>query len=329
MRAITHDRYGGPDVLTLSELPTPEPGPGQALVRVVAASINAADYRLMRADPFLARAENGWLGPRKWPVLGSDFAGVVARVGEGVTRVRPGDAVFGDAFEDGRGAFADFVCVRATTLAHKPAGVPFADAAATPLAALTALQGLRDLGRVQPGDDVLIQGAGGGVGAFAVQLAHAMGARVTAVCSERGAALARAGGADVVLDYAAEDFTARPERHDVIVGVNGYHPLSDYRRCLKPGGRYVMIGGTTRQLFEALLLGRWAFAFGDRSCHVLTIDASTRAEDTRELARLLEAGAITPPIDRTFPLEDARRAFEYVERGSVRGKVVLEVSEAP
>ncbi len=328
MRAITHDRYGGPDVLELSDLPTPEPGAGQALVRVVAASINAADYRLMRADPFLTRVENGWLGPKKWPVLGSDFSGVVERVGEGVTHVKPGDAVFGDAFEDGRGAFADYVCVRASTLTHKPDDVSFTDAAATPLAALTALQGLRDLGRVQPGDDVLIQGAGGGVGVFTVQFAHAMGARVTAVCSARSAELARAGGADVVLDYAAEDFTTRPERYDVIVGVNGYHPLSHYRRCLKQGGRYVMIGGTSRQLFEALLMGWWTFAFSDRSCQSLTIDTSTRAEDMREVARLLGSGEIAPPIDRTFRLEDAREAFEYVERGSVQGKVVLEVGAA-
>lgn len=323
MRAIIHRRYGGPDVLELVERPIPEPRPTEVVVRVRAASINAADYRLMRADPFLVRLENGFFAPKKWPGLGSDFAGEVASVGADVTGFAVGDAVFGDAFLDGRGAFAEYVRVRASALAPKPANASFEEAATVPLAGATALQGLRDIARVRPGERVLIHGAGGGVGGFAVQIAGSMGAHVTAICGPGSTALARDLGADEVIDYTRDDFASRGAHWDVIVAVNGRRSLRTYRRCLTPKGRLAIIGGTNRQLFEGLLLAPFAFLVGSKRARVLQMDDSKLADDLAELRRLLETGRLRVVIDRTFPLHEAADAMRYVARGHVRGKVAL------
>ncbi len=323
MRAITYHRYGGPEVLEYGDVPQPVPKPEQVLIEVHAASVNAADYRLMRADPWLARLGNGLFKPKKWPILGSDVAGVVVAVGEKVKRFKVGDAVFGDAFADGRGSFAEYVCVSESMLCAKPTSVSFEEAAAIPLAGITALQGVRDLGKIEQGQSILIQGAGGGVGTFALQIAKALGAHVTAVCGSKSADLAWQFGAERVMNYATEDFTREDRHYDVIIAINGYHPIADYKRCLKPGGRYVMIGGDNRQIFEALLRSRWEFRGSDKSAFALTVNDSSRAQDMQTLHKLLTAGQLKVVIDRTFSLHEAAEAMRYVEQGHVRGKVVL------
>lgn len=329
MQALVQTRYGAPkDVLTWKTLPRPEPGRGQVRIRVHATSINGADYRLIRAAPFLARLARGLWRPKKWPVLGVDVAGVVDAVGEGVVRFQPGDEVWGDTFLDGLGGFAEWVCVQEGALSPKPPGASFEEAAALPLVGVTALQALRDKARVRPGHKLLIQGAGGGVGTTLVQMAHAMGAHVTAVCGPRSTTLVRELGADRVLDYNRTDPTAEGLAYDAILGVNGYHPLSAYKRSLKPGGTYTMIGGTTRQLFEALLLGKLMFLGSSKSAGPLTIDDSLRQRDLTELLELWQDGAVRPVIDRAFSFDDLIEALEYVERGHVSGKVVVQVREA-
>lgn len=325
MRAMIYRRYGGPEVLELAEVPRPEPRPGEVLVRVHAASLNAADHRLLRADPFLVRFYNGFLRPRR-QILGLDLAGVVESVGVGAAAFAPGQAVFGSTFRDGLGGFAEYARVREAALVSVPEGLSLEEAAAIPTAGITALQASRDLALLEPGQSAAIQGAGGGVGSFLVQLAKARGVVVTAICSASSAELVRSLGADRVIDYAKEDFTAGGERYDVIFGVNGYHPLADYRRALKPGGRYVLIGGSNSQLFEALLLGPLRFSGSGKRSQVLTIDDRRRAEDLRELRALWATRQLQPIVDRCFELEALAEAVRYVERGHVRGKVVIRIS---
>lgn len=326
MKAVVYERYGGPEVLQLREVEDPTPKPGQVRVRVRATSINAADYRSMRADPFLARVATGLFKPTRTPILGSDVAGVVEAVGPDVQKWQVGDEVFGDAYVDGMGALAELVCVREANLVAKPPNVSFEQAAAVPLAGVTALQGCRYHGAVKPGATVLVQGAGGGVGTFVVQVAKALGAHVVAVCGKGSVDIVRSSGADVVIDYEKEDFMARGQHYDVVLGVNGHRSLREYKRCLNPGGLYVMIGGENAQIFEALLLGWLVFLFGDKRCGTLTIDDTRRAEDLRELAQMLASGSLEPVIDCAFPLEQTAEAFRYVEGKHVRGKVVVTVA---
>lgn len=327
MKAIVYLHYGGPEVLEYSEIEKPAPDKGEVLLRVRATSVNAADYRVMRADPFLARLENGLFKPKKMQILGCDVAGVVEEVGADVTRFAVGDKVFGDALHDGMGAFAEYVCLRESVLASSPESMGFEEAAAVPLAGVTALQGIRDLGDVQPGQSVLVQGAGGGVGTFVVQIAKAKGAEVTAVCGAGSAELVSSLGADRVIDYAKEDFTQESRKYDVILGVNGYHSLAEYKRCLNAGGRYVMIGGANKQIFESLLLGRFSFMFSGKTMSLLNIDEALLATDLLQLRELLSSGKLRPVIDRTFVLDETADAIRYVEKGHVRGKVVITVDE--
>ena len=322
MKAIIHRKYGGPEVLQLVELARPKPGPGQVLVKVQATSINAADYRMMRADPFLVRLANGLFRPTKRRVLGSDAAGVVVELGAGVHDFRIGDEVYGGTALDAEGAFAEFALVRAHSLAKKPAGLTFQQAAAVPLAGTTALQALRE---VAAGSRVLIAGAGGGVGLFAVQIARVLGAHVTAVCGPRSVELVRSLGAHEVIDYSTRDFTCMGQTWDTIVAVNGYQPLSTYRRHLAAKGRYVMVGGSSAQLFEALLLARPYFALEGKRGGTLSFDARRQAEDLQQLARWLESGGLRVIIDQQFALERAAEAMAHVERGHVLGKVILNI----
>jgi NADPH:quinone reductase-like Zn-dependent oxidoreductase len=319
MLALHHDRYGGPEHLRLAPAPLPEPRAGEVRVRVRAASINAMDYRILRADPFLVRLTLGFFRP-KVGRLGADLAGVVDAVGSGVAGLAVGDEVFGESF----GTFAEAIVVRARDVVKKPAALSFVEAAALPLAAITALQAVRDRARVGPGQRVLVQGAGGGVGTFLVQLAKAYGAHVTAVCGPGSIEMVRELGADRVLDYTREDVGRA--RFDAIFGVNGFRPLAEYRARLLPGGVYVMIGGTGRQLFEALLLGKVRFLGSGRRIEILTIDDTKRAADLGELRGWVERGRLGAVIDRVFPFRAASEALSYVERGHVRGKVVLEVA---
>jgi len=250
MKAIVYTEYGPPDVLHLEEVNKPALNEEQVLVRVHAASINAGDWHLLTADPFLMRLIGVGLFKPKNTILGADIAGCVEAVGRNVKQFQPGDAVFGDVFGLGSGSFAEYVSVPERALALKPSNVSFEEAAAVPLAAITALQGLRDQGHIQPGQRALINGASGGVGTFAVQIAKAFGAEVTAVCSTRNLEMARSIGADHVIDYTKEDFTQNGRQYDLILAANGYHPLSAYRRALTPQGIYVFVGGLPAQTFQ-------------------------------------------------------------------------------
>ena len=327
MKAITLAEYGGPEMLTYTDIPTPTPSAGQLLVRIEATSINAADYRMMRGNPFLVRFFAGLRRPTKVPVLGGDAAGVVAAVGDGVTDVAVGDRVFAEV--DKKGTFAEYAVIAADAVAPIPEGVSSIDAAAVPLAGRTALQAVRDKSEFEPGQSVLIQGAGGGVGTMTVQIAKARGAEVTAVCGPTSAAVAEEAGADRIIDYNVTDITEIDDRYDVIIAINGHHKLATYKQLLKPGGRYVMVGGDNRQIFEGLLMGKLAFARSDKTATVLTMDETIVGADMRELADMMAAGTLRPFIDRTYPLAETADAMRYVEAGHVPGKVVVTVTETP
>ncbi len=252
MKAIICPRYGSPDVLQLREVLKPVPQEDEVLIHIHAASLNSRDLRMLRAKPIFMRLMPGGFFRPKNKILGADFAGRVEAIGGNARRFKPGDEVFGYMpSATGRGTFAEFVCADEKTISLKPANLTFEQAAAVPLAAMTALQGLRDKGNIQPGQKVLIQGASGGVGTFAVQIAKAFGAEVTAVCSTRNLELARSLGADHVIDYKVEDFTQNGQQYDLILAVNGYHPISDYLHALKPEGSYVVAGGSIFQLAQA------------------------------------------------------------------------------
>jgi NADPH:quinone reductase-like Zn-dependent oxidoreductase len=322
MKAIIFDHYGPPEDLTLQEVPAPVPKGDEVLVKVRAAAVNAADWHVMRADPFLVRLRGGLFKPRV-KRLGADVAGVVLAAGPAVTRFRAGDLVFGCLPFGTWGSYAEQVCAREEILALKPAPVSFEEAAAAPLAGLTALQALRNFGQLQAGQKVLVNGASGGVGTMAVQIAKALGAEVTAVCSDRNLDLARSLGADHVIDYSREDFTRQAQRYDVIVAANGYHPLAAYKRSLSPQGRYVMVGGAGRQMAEAIFLGPWQSEAGGR--RLGRVDMKATPADMQLLAELLEAGKLKPVIDRRYGLAQVPEAIRYLEEGHARGKVVITV----
>jgi NADPH:quinone reductase-like Zn-dependent oxidoreductase len=322
MRAIVYTKYGGPDVLELKDVERPVPQDGEVLVRVYAAALNAYDWHLLTADIFLVRLMGGGLFKPKTRTPGADVAGRVEAVGPNAGRFRPGDAVFGDVAGSGGGGLAEFARARESLLAPMPAGLSFEEAAAAPMAALTALQGLRDKGKIRPGAKVLINGASGGVGTFAIQIAKAFGAEVTAVCSTDKLDLARSLGADHVIDYAREDFTRRGERYDLIFAANGYHPIWAYKRALAPKGIYAMAGGAPAQMFQAMLLGPGMSIGAKKMGPVM---AKTSEKDLTTIKELLETRKIVPAIDRRYPLEEAREAFRYFGEGHARGKVIITV----
>jgi len=327
MKAIVRHEYGSPDVLKLEEVPKPTPRDDEVLIEVHAASLNAYDWRLLRGKPFPIRVPGGGLLKPKNEIPGADVAGRVEAVGRSVTQFSAGDDVFGDISHSGgfpnAGSCAEYVCAGEEALASKPAGTAFAEAAAVPFAAVTALQGLRDKGRIQPGQNVLINGASGGVGTFAVQIAKSFGADVTAVCSTRNLDLARSIGADEVVDYAQEDFTQSGRRYDLILAVNGYYPISAYKRALNRRGVYVMVGGTNAQMFQAALLGPWISMTGSKKMG--SMSNVPNQEDLVFIKGLLEAGDVVPVIDRQYPLNEVPEAFRYLEEGHARGKVVITV----
>ncbi|MCC7359090.1 MAG: NAD(P)-dependent alcohol dehydrogenase [Anaerolineales bacterium] len=324
MKAIVRHAYGSPDILQVTEVETPTPKDDEVLIKVQATSVNAADWRMLRADPFLARLDSGLFTPRN-KILGVDVAGTVEATGSAVKQFRVGDEVFGNIFDLRGGAFAEYVAAPERLLVRKPANLTFQQAAAVPLAAVTASRGLRHYGQTKPNQKVLINGASGGVGTFAVQIAKALGADVTAVVSTRNVELARSLGADHVVDYKHKDPLAGiAARYDVILAVNGYQPLATYRQALRPGGIYVMAGGSAAQVFQAMLFGAWTFRTGDRKFSLLETKPSQ--EDLAFVAGLIEAGQVTPVIDRCYPLEAVPEAIRYLEAGQVRGKVVIGVA---
>jgi len=322
MKAIVYTQYGSPDVLQLKEVEKPTPKADEVLIKVYAASLNAADWHYLRGAPFLFRLSTGLLKPKNM-FLGADVAGRIEAVGRNITQFHLGDDVFGDLSESGRGTFAEYVCASENALALKPANLSFEEAAAVPMAAVVALQGLRDKGHIQPGQKVLINGASGGIGPFAVQIAKSFGAEVTAVCSTRNLDMARLIGADHVIDYTQEDFTQNGQCYDLILAANGYHSISDYKRALAPKGTYVMTGGATAQMFQAMLLGPWLSRNGSQKMGNLA--AKPNRADLALMKELLETSKVTPVIDRCYPLSEVAEAFRYFEEGHAKGKVVITI----
>lgn len=321
MKAIVYEKYGTPEVLHSAEVAKPTPGADEILIKVAAASVNALDWHLLTADIFLVRLMGMGLFKPKNPILGADVAGWVEAVGQNVRQFKPGDEVFGDL---GHGGFAEYALGREKELALKPANLSFAQAAAVPVAGLTALQGLRDSGKIQPGQKVLINGAAGGVGTFAVQIAKAYGAEVTAVCSTRNQEQARKLGADHVIDYTRENFTENGQRYDLIFAANGYQPLAAYKRALTPKGIYVMAGGKPGQMFEALLLSGWLSEKDGRKLG--SVSAQMVQADLLTLKELLEAGKIVPVVDQHYPLGEVPAALRYLGTGHAQGKIVINVT---
>lgn len=320
MKALVFKKYGSPDVLQLAAVAKPTPQANEVLVKVAATAVNPADNHLLSGT---LRFSTGLLKPKQ-QILGSDVAGWVAAVGANVTQFQVGDAVFGDLSAHGRGGFAEYVTAPAAALVLKPANVSFAEAAAAPMTAVTALQGLRDEGELQPGQQVLINGASGGVGTFAVQIAKALGAEVTAVASSRKLALVQAIGADHVIDYTQEDFTENARAYDLIFDTVGNRAVSDYARALKPQGRFV----TTTFMPALLFRGHWPAQSGGRT--MINMMAKPNRDDLVYLADLLTAGKVRPSIDRCYALSELPDALRYLGAGHAAGKVVIvqEESEA-
>ena len=322
MKAIIYEHYGSPDELKMVEISAPQPGPGEVQVKVMATGLNAADWRMLRADPFLIRLMLGLFRPKsKFKILGSDVAGIVTAVGPDITRLKVGDGVFGEI--PARGGLAEFVIANEQYLATIPEGIEFPTAAALPMAGLTALQGLRNVGQIKAGDRVLINGASGGVGTFAVQFAKTFDTTVTAVCSTGKMALARSLGADHVIDYTQEDFTRNGQQYDLIFAANGNSDLSDYARALAPQGRYVMAGGANSQMWQVMLRGPLKSKKGGKSFSGFT--ATPNRDDLEYLGGLVREGKIKPVIDRCFPLAEAAAAIRYLEEGHARGKIIVTV----
>lgn len=323
MKAIVQYKYGSPDVLQLATIEKPSPKENEVLIKVHAAALNAADWHLMRASPFLVRFMFGLFKP-SFRILGGDVAGVVEAVGSNVTYFKPGDEVFGPTFSSGFGSFAEYVSVKEDSLAHKPANVSFKEASAVSLAGVTALQALRDKGRIRKGHKVLINGASGGVGTFTIQLAKYFGAEVTAVCSPSKIDMVRSLGADHIIDYTKEDFTKSATCYDLIIAANGYHPISAYKKVLSPEGIYVMVGGAGWQMFQAVALGS-LMSIGSKK-KLCNLDAEMNQEDILFLRKLLELGAIKPVLDREYKLHELPDAMRYLEEGHAKGKIIIAVA---
>jgi len=326
MKAIVYTQYGSPDVLQLKEVEKPTPRDNEVLLKVYATSVNAGDLHVLRADPFLIRLMGYGLLKPKNKILGAAIAGRIEAIGGNVKQFQPGDDVFGDLSESGkRGGFAEYVCASADALVLKPSRLSFEEAAAVPVAAVTALQGLRDKGHIQAGQKVLINGASGGVGTFAVQIAKSFGAEVTAVCSTSNVDAARSMGADHVIDYTKEDFTQNGQHYDLIVAANGNRSISEYKRALRPNGTYVVTGGSKKQTYQAMLLGPWISMTGTKKMGNLMAKPNTK--DLGFVKELLEAGKVIPVIDRRYPLRETAEALRYLEAGRARGKVVITVDQ--
>jgi NADPH:quinone reductase-like Zn-dependent oxidoreductase len=324
MKAIICPKYGSPDVLQFREVAKPVPQEDEVLIQIHAASLNSRDVRMLRANPFFMRLMPGGLFRPKNKILGADVAGRVEAIGCNIKQFKPGDEVFGYLpSATGRGTLAEFVCARENLMALKPANLTFEQAAAVPEAAMTALQGLRDKGNIQPGHKVLINGASGGVGTFAVQIAKAFGAEVTAVCSTRNLEMVRSLGADHVIDYQKEDFTQNGQQYDLILAVNGYHPISDYLRALKPEGSCVVVGGPMFQLAQAASIGKRISKTSGQKITIVSLVQSPK--DLIFIKELLESGKITPFIDDYYPLSKTPEAFWYFEKVHPKGKVVISV----
>ena len=311
MKAIIYIKKGLPDKLIYSDVEKPRPNDNEVLIKILAVSANAADYRSMRM---------GFIPKRR--IFGADIAGKVESVGKKIQQFKPGDEVIGDLSDYGFGGFAEYAVAPEKALIQKPAKILFEEAAALPLAAITALQALRDKGNIQKGQNILIVGSGGGVGTFAVQLAKYFGSMVTAVCSTTNVEQTNTLGADYVIDYTKEDFTKSNRCYDLIIAVNGNRSLFAYKRTLNPNGIYVMVGGSLRQILKSILFG-WMMSFGSRKMRFLS--AKSNQKDLEFIVKLVENGKIKPVIDRRYSLDKAADAMQYLGEGHARGKVVINV----
>ena len=322
MKAIVYRCYGSPDVLTLEDIEKPTPADNEVLVKVHAAAVNPLDWHYMRGSPYIMRLGTG-LGSPNDTRLGVDFAGTVEAVGRNVTQFKPGDKVFGGK----NGAFAEYVTVHDDrALVLKPASLSFEQAASVPIAAITALQALRDKGKIKPGQKVLINGASGGVGTFAVQIAKSFGAEVTGVCSTRNLEMVRSIGADYVIDYTQEDYTEKEQRYDLIIDMVGNHSLSSNRQVLNPEGIFVIIGGAKGNWLAPLMNPIKALMYSPFvGQEFVMLLAKMRKEDLSTLSDLMQTGKVTPVIDRRYPLSELPAAIRYSEEGHARGKIIIDI----
>jgi NADPH:quinone reductase-like Zn-dependent oxidoreductase len=309
MKAVVYNKKGSPEKLVYCEVDKPVPSDNEVLIKIHAVSANAADYRSMKM---------GIIPRRK--IFGADIAGCVESVGKNITRLKPGDEVMGDLAGYGFGGFAEYVTAPEKALVIKPAKISFEEAATLPMAAITALQAIRDKGNIPKGQKVLIVGSAGGVGTFAIQLARYFDAEVTGVCSSKNVQQTRSLGAEYVIDYTKENFTNSGKRYNLILAINGNYPLSAYKKVLAPGGIYVMVGGSLAQIFKSLLFG-WLMSFGSKKMRSLS--AKANQHDLEFLAKLLEDGRIKPVIDRRYPLDRTAEAMSYISEGHSPGKVVI------
>lgn len=323
MKAISQTQYGSPDVLKLIDIAKPAPDDNEVLVKVHAAAVNAGDWHLLRGSPFLIRLMFGGIRKPKIKVLGIDMAGRVEAVGKAVTQFQPGDEVFGDLSECGFGAFAEYVCAPETVLLVKPISLTFEEAAAVPTSAVTALQSLRDGGQIWAGQKVLINGASGGVGSFAVQIAKAYGAEVTAVCRTEKVKMVRSLNPDYIIDYTQQSVTQAGQQYDLILDAAAYRSVFDYQPILSPGGAYVLVGGSTARFFQVMLLGPLISKIMHRKVTALAMKVDS--DDLAIVKDWLETGKITPYIDRSYSLSEVPKAIRYLEERQVQGKVTIRI----
>ena len=335
MKAIVQSEYGSADVLRLEELEKPTVAENEVLVRVHGAGVHAGDWHLMRGSPFLIRLIFGGILKPKMKTIGTDVAGRVEAIGKNVQQFQPGDEVFGDLSECGFGAFAEYISVPETALVHKPTNLSFEEAATVPVSGLAALQALRDYGDIQSGQKVLINGASGGVGSVAVQLAKGVGAEVTAVCSTSKVEMVKSLGADHVVDYTQSDPTKPTEPYDLVLDAAAYRPFSDFLDALAkpsqgeitPGGTYVMVGGATSEFFRSMFLGSFVDRFKAKASRrrVKCLASKPNQDDLTVLKDWIEAGKLTPFVDRTYPLAEVPTAIRHIEARQVKGKVAISV----
>jgi NADPH:quinone reductase-like Zn-dependent oxidoreductase len=318
MKAIVRDKYGSPDVLRLEEVDTPIPADDEVLIKIYAVSINGSDREALIGKPLYVRM--GGLRKPGYPILGSDIAGRVERAGKNITQFKPGDEVFGE-IPGYQGGFAEYACVPEKTLARKPASLTFEQAAAIPQGGVIALNGIREKGQVQPGQQVLINGAGGSAGTFAVQLAKLYGAEVTGVDNTGKLDFLRSLGADHVIDYTREDFTKKGKQYDLILDLIAHRSVFAYRRALKPNGTYFFVGGSVATLFQILFFGAWIKRSSGRNVRILMVPQNNR--DLIAITQLCEEGKVIPVIDRLYPFHETPEALRYVTQGHARGKVVI------
>ena len=321
MKALHCIKYGSPDNLRIIELDKPVPKDDEVLIQIHAASVNSYDCRIMRGSPFMVRFQKGLFSPKK-AILGADIAGKVEAIGKDVKGFKIGDKVYGClADNSGDGGFAEYTCAKSSVLVHIPKGFSFEQAAAIPMAAVTALQALRDVGKIKAGQQVLINGASGGVGTFAIRLAKSFGAEVTGVCSSSHIETARSLGADFIIDYTRDDFTQNGKLYDLILDIAANRSVKEYRRSLKPGGICAVAGfSTMRHMLKNVLFG----SCGGKKIS-LVVANNTKPQDLIFINKLLESGSLTPAIDSTFPLDDAANAFRHFETGHPNGKIIISV----